>query len=107
MNSKPQKITDVELTTINGGRNLGTKGADRICNGIGNIWNDYVKLESPKYPCPKCGSWNVGNYDPGTLYQMRVYCKDCGFFGCRDGDDDELWGNEIELELYRSGVLIK
>lgn len=49
------------------------------------------KVNPPKWPCPKCGSKNVSNYNPGFLLQMRVFCKDCGFLGCRDGSNPFGW----------------
>ena len=94
-----------KLEKASGGVNLGTEDADKICFAIGDIYTDYVRVDPPKWPCPKCGSWNVGNYDPGTIYQMRVYCKDCGFFGCRDGENDEWWGDDIEDELENLGLV--
>ena len=48
-------------------------------------WFETDLVDPPKYPCPKCGSWNVRNYDPGAFYMMRVACNDCHFWGCRDG----------------------
>ena len=55
------------------------------------LWNRDVEFVSPpKYPCPVCRSWNVSNADPGFCYQMRVVCRDCGAFKCRDGSDP--WG---------------
>ena len=88
-----------ELDNVNGGRNFGTFKAEEKYLAIGYIWKEYVRLDEAKYPCPECGSWNVGTYDPGWQYLMRVCCKDCGFFGCRDGSDDDKWGNEIEYNL--------
>ncbi len=35
----------------------------------------------PMHPCPKCKSKNVKNYDPGGMFQMRVKCLDCGYWG--------------------------
>ena len=52
---------------------------------VGEISDPYPQVNPPKWPCPKCGSWNVINYDPGVIYLMRVKCKDCHFYGCRDG----------------------
>ncbi len=49
-----------------------------------------IDYEDPKFPCPVCGSWNVGNADPGLFRYMRVVCFDCGAFRDRDGDDP--WG---------------
>ena len=49
-----------------------------------------VEFGNPKYPCPVCGSRNVGNADPGIFRYMRVICYDCGAFRDRDGDDP--WG---------------
>ncbi len=43
-----------------------------------------------KYPCPKCGSWYVANFDPGFFYQMRVICPNCGFRGTRSGESEKL-----------------
>ena len=51
-------------------------------------WFETDLVDPPKYPCPKCGSWKVRNYDPGTFYMMRVACNDCHFWGCRDGTPD-------------------
>ena len=45
------------------------------------------RVNPPKWPCPKCGSNEVSNYDPGAFYQIRVFCKKCGFLGCRDGSN--------------------
>ncbi len=45
----------------------------------------FEEVSPPKYPCPKCGSWNVKNTDPGIWWQMRVICYDCSFRGPRDG----------------------
>ena len=50
----------------------------------------YPPVKPPKWPCPKCGSWNVFNYDPGVFRLMRVRCLDCCFYGCRDGSPDTL-----------------
>ena len=101
---KPIEESLENLEKASGGANFGTDNADEICFAIGNIYPDFVQIDSPKWPCPKCGSWNVGNYDPGTIYQMRVYCKDCGFFGCRDGGDDLFWNNDIADELDKLGL---
>lgn len=63
-------------------------------------------MDRPKYACPKCGSYNVANYDTGKwFYQLRVYCKNCGFYGCRDGDDDGVLGDGIEAYLYRNKII--
>ena len=101
-------VDEDKINTVTGGRNFGHgdwKVEQEKYLAIGYMWRDFPRLETPKYPCPKCGSWNVGNYDPGDLYLMRVYCKDCGFYGCRDGTDDDKWGNEIEYRLYRDGLI--
>lgn len=105
---KAKRIIEVpveKLESVSGGTYFGTSKADKVCDAIGEIYTDYVRVNPPKWPCPKCGSWNVGNYDPGTIWQMRVYCKDCGFFGCRDGDDDDEWGDDIADELEEMGIL--
>ena len=100
------EVSEETLEKVSGGQDFGTYNADKICNSIGHIYSDYPQVDPPKYPCPKCGSWNVGNYDPGSMYQMRVYCKDCGFFGCRDGGDDIFWGNDILDELKGAGLVL-
>lgn len=43
------------------------------------------EVDTVKYPCPKCGSWNVKNYDPGWFRQMRVAClqQNCRYRGIR------------------------
>lgn len=101
---KTKKISEDGLEKVSGGVNFGTENAEKICDAIGEMYTDLIRINPPKYPCPECGSWNVGNYDPGKLYQMRVYCKDCGFFGCRDGGDDLLWNNDIADELEKLGL---
>lgn len=40
-------------------------------------------IDKPEYPCPKCRSWNVENYNPGFLWKMRVLCLQCGYEGVR------------------------
>ena len=108
-NNKPlpkmEKQSEDELERVSGGRLLLSGNADDIYYAIGDIYNDYLLVEPPKYPCPRCGSWNVGNYDPGTIWQMRVFYKDCRFFGCRDGYADELWGELIEKKLKDRNIL--
>ena len=65
-----------------------------------------VRIDKPKWCCPKFGSWDVANYDPDRWFlQMRVYCKKCGFYGCRDGDDDGILGDGIETYLYRNKII--
>ena len=100
----PKEESLENLEKASGGQNFGTAHAVDICIAIGNIYSDLIRIDPPKYPCPKCGSKNVGNYDPGTLWQMRVYCKNCGFFGCRDGGDDLFWNNDIADELDKLGL---
>ena len=91
---KAIEIDDQQLDKISGGRNFGT-----------------YKSQKKYWPLATYGKIMLGwmkqntHYDPGTLFQMRVYFKDCGFFGCRDGSDDDRWGNEIEYSLYRDGLV--
>lgn len=84
-----EEMTSEELDAVSGGVYITTYEKEP------NLWlqNDsylarlYKRVSPPKYPCPKCSSKEVGNYDPGPLFQMRVFCKACGFYGCRDGSD--------------------
>lgn len=94
-----------DLEKVSGGHHFGTDNAYDKCYWVGHIYSDLIRVDPPKYPCPECGSWNVGNYDPGNLWQMRVYCKDCGFFGCRDGGDDILWAGFIREHLKEKGIM--
>ena len=103
--SKRIPLSTDNLERVSGGSNYGTENADEICLAIGDMFTDLALIDTPKWPCPKCGSWNVGNYDPGVFFQMRVYCKDCGFFGCRDGEDDALWDPEIKKQLKEWDLL--
>ena len=52
----------------------------------------FAMLAPPKYPCPRCGSWNIINFDPGVLYVMRIACYDCDYVGER-GDTETHWDN--------------
>ena len=99
------EVSEETLEKVSGGQYYVTDNADAVCSAIGEIYSDFIRVNPPKYPCPKCGSKNVGNYDPGAIYQMRVYCKDCGFFGCRNGFDDIFWGNDILDELKDMGLV--
>lgn len=100
-----KKVSEDGLEKTIGGVNFGTEKADEICDAIGEIFEDCERVKPPKYPCPKCGSWNVGNYDVGSFFQMRVYCKNCGFFGCRDGGNDKFWNDELVDILENMGLL--
>lgn len=84
-----EELTDEELDLASGGVYITSY------DNCPSIWRDndnylaglYSRVSPPKYACPKCGSWDVSNYDPGIFFQMRVFCKTCGFYGCRDGSD--------------------
>ena len=82
-----QELRDEDVQEVAGGAYDGTYEQDP--QGWINQDNWYARhrerVNPPKWPCPKCGSWEVTNLDPGALYMMRVHCKACGFFGCRDG----------------------
>ena len=93
-----QKVSDETLSTVSGGKDryrahtakfnyqnarsvdMKVKYAEEYCNLL-----DVKLVSPPKYPCPKCGSWDVKNYDPGWFYRMRVICTKCGAFCERDG----------------------
>ena len=47
----------------------------------GRKWNRVAV----KYGCPKCGSMDVINLDPGELYKMRVACLKCFSICDKDG----------------------
>ena len=98
--NKPKKISlsAENLKKISGGYDLGTKNSESIARSLSNV-------NPPKYPCPKCGSWNVANNDPGALFKMRVYCQNCGFYGCRDGEEDEYFTGHVVEELRKIGLL--
>ena len=88
-----------ELTACLGG--MGVALPDEVLDAVaggGDLFEDivgmfqfYELVDPPKWPCPKCGSWNVLNHDPGAFRQIRVQCRDCRFFGCRDGSPDTLY----------------
>lgn len=40
-------------------------------------------LSETKFRCPKCGSCNVRNFDPGWFWVVRIECNDCGYYGER------------------------
>lgn len=102
---KPEELTDETVEKTTGGRLFSTYYADDIAHEIGQVFEGLKRTDEVTRPCPRCGSWNVANYDPGTFYQMRVYCKECGFYGCRNGDDDEKFGDAIELRLIRRHLM--
>ena len=76
-----EELSDEELDAASGGVYITTYAKEP------GLWNDndrylagmYKRVSPPERRCPKCYSWNVANYDPGPLFQMRVFCKDCGF----------------------------
>ena len=72
------ELSDTALDEVSGGGLW-----DWVCG-----WFAIDLVDPPKYPCPRCGSWKVRNYDPGSFYLMRVACNDCHFWGCRDGSPD-------------------
>ena len=84
---KIEKLTDQEVQDVAGGAYEGSYADDpQACTHQDQWYIGKNKVVSPpKWPCPKCGSWSVTNIDYSFLMQMRVHCKDCGFFGCRDG----------------------
>lgn len=78
-----KEMSAEELDNVAGGSTVSTdKIFDWLRDNIEGFNKDYVT--PPKYPCPKCGSWNVDNIDIGVFYQMRVRCHDCGHYGVRD-----------------------
>ena len=90
-------LNDDELEKTTGGIYLETGKLPHyrdIASAIASHPEFVSWLKTPKWPCPKCGSWKVENYDPGDLYQIRVYCHDCGWYGCRDGEEDNKFGGE-------------
>ena len=72
---------------------------------IGSFWE--FTMKEREFPCPKCGSKNAENYDPNPFRLMRVYCRDCGWYGCRDGSEDDKWGPTIKafIEAIDEGRL--
>lgn len=82
---KTNELSDEKLNEVAGGGLLGD-----IKTAFSEI--DYEKckvVNPPTWACPSCKSWDVTNYDPGMLYQMRVKCHNCGFSGARDGTPDQ------------------
>ena len=80
MSEEKEKLSLDELEGAAGGMGL---FADRD-DERNYTYRDEV---TPEYFCPKCGSRDVRNYDPGPAWQMRVKCLSCGYFGCR-GDKE-------------------
>jgi len=78
---RAEELTIDDLDQAAGGMSLFQDHDDEANYTYRDLYNP------PKYRCPKCGSRNVLNYDPGEVWQMRVKCNDCGYFGCR-GDAD-------------------
>ncbi len=81
-NGENKELSDQELDNVVGGGLFDIlkeafKQADKLINE--GHW-----VEPPKYRCPKCGSRNVKNWDPGVLSNMVVKCQSCGFEGSRD-----------------------
>ena len=76
LKKKIDEMSDEELDQIAGGKDI--------------PYGTAKELKYVKWACPKCGSKNVINYDPGVWYQMRVACRDCGFYGCRDGEANSI-----------------
>ena len=87
---KTEELNDSEMQKVVGGYYSGTYDQDPQGWINQDNWNGRNKkrVDPPKWKCPKCFSWDVTNYDPGWLSQMRVHCKNCGFWGCRDGSPD-------------------
>ena len=82
-----KELSDQELQEAVGGYYSGTYDQDPQGWLNQDDWfsNSMDRISKPKWPCPRCGSWDVTNFDPGWFQQMRVHCKKCGFWGCRDG----------------------
>ena len=50
---KPIEESLENLEKASGGANFGTDNADEICFAIGNIYPDFVQIDSPKWPGQK------------------------------------------------------
>ena len=82
-------------------KELNEKELEQVAGGHDIVFHeDWQQVTPIKWPCPKCGSRNVLNLDPGALWQMRVFCGDCGFYGCRDGEANTL--NEFERNYLQN-----
>ena len=93
---KMMEMSDEELNEIAGGKDVYFIPYNQDPSYWDWLDNKYEKqfekkVNPPKWPCPKCGSKEVSNYDPGAFLQMRVFCKNCGFLGCRDGSNPFGW----------------
>ena len=68
---RDEKLAIEDLDEAAGGWNISEKSLYKY------------ELARPIYCCPKCMSKNVKNYDPGDIFEMRVKCNDCGYYGER------------------------
>lgn len=82
-----KKLSDKEIKEVSGGKDI--------------PYGSLHSLESVKYACPKCGSWEVFNYDPGVFYEMRVACTECGFYGTRKGEANTISDEDRQFLVHK------
>ena len=72
------ELADDSLDKVAGGK-LGS--GEKLIDSEGQHWTVYDTGDL--YPCPKCGSTEVENWDPGPYKKMWVKCFHCQYWGER------------------------
>lgn len=73
-----------ELENVFGGAIIPHDQIDAFHEEIMKKYASYMHI----YDCPNCHGYHCWNLDPGIFRQMRVLCRECGFWGTWTGGED-------------------